>query len=82
MLPEAYSETTRFFEVEFSISLYRITKGAWKIGDKDLPHATSRWPLKKALLNTGTPTNPQVQRPNPLHLFRACDYAVRVTLIA
>jgi len=35
-----------FFEVEFPISLYRVLKGAWKIGDPDRPHSTSSWPLK------------------------------------
>ena len=35
-----------FFEVEFPISLYRVTKGAWKIGDPD-PNRVTIWPLPK-----------------------------------
>jgi len=35
-----------YFVVVFPISLYRITKEAWKIGDPEHPHAISKWPLK------------------------------------
>ena len=35
-----------FFEVEFLISLYRVIKGAWKIGDPD-PNRVTIWPLPK-----------------------------------
>ena len=43
-----------FFEVEFSISLYRTTKGAWKIGDPD-PNWVTIWPLPKKDFATPNP---------------------------
>ncbi len=49
-----------FFEVEFPISLYRVTKGAWKIGAPDRPHSTSSWPLKSALMAAGPLPSPEV----------------------
>jgi hypothetical protein len=36
-----------FFEVEFPISLYRVIKGAWKIGDPD-PNRVTILPTSKS----------------------------------
>jgi len=35
-----------FFEVAFPISLYRVIKSAWKIGDPD-PNRVAIWPTSK-----------------------------------
>jgi len=56
----ANTQKRPFFEVEFLISLYRTTKGAWKIGDADRSHSTSSWPLKSTSTVTDTPAISQV----------------------
>jgi hypothetical protein len=46
------------FEIVFQISLYRTTKGAWKITDSDRLPSTSSWPLKTVPTESGASDTP------------------------
>jgi len=55
-----HSPQRPFFEVEFPIALYRVLKGAWKIGDPNHSYPTSSWPLKLTASGVDAPAAQQV----------------------